>query len=285
LSCMKKLAFEPRKYGQELLIDAVDEAEIDLADDELVLSFYALLFVKAGQGQYQQDLADFPLRSHQVIFIRPGQLNRVAEVALERCHLIVFESGFLDEFFVDQNFIHRFQCFHSLENPPYLELEAATFDKYYELARDIKGEIDQLSPDSPHILRSLIYYLLIKLDQHYAQSYGVRRSHQADARILEFQRQLFAHVRQNLSVTAYAEKLQVSRVHLNQLCRRHYGKTASQVIRAHLLTEIKKALKYSQQDVAEIAYDFHFSAPSNFSRFFKQMTGLSPQEFLKELSK
>jgi AraC-like DNA-binding protein len=282
---MKRLNFETRKYGKELLIDAVDEAGIDLVDDELVLAFYAILFVKVGDGRYQQDLFDFPLGSHQVIFIRPGQLNRVAEVTLDRCHLIVFESGFLDEFFVDQNFIHRFQCFHSLDKPPCLELPAATFDKYYELARDIKGEIEQLSPDSPHILRSLIYYLLIKLDQHYAERYGVLRSNHADARILEFQRQLFAHVHENLSVTDYAEKLQVSRVHLNQLCRKHYGKTASQVIRAHLLTEIKKALTYSHKDVAEIAYDFHFSAPSNFSRFFKQMTGHSPQDFLAELSK
>jgi len=282
---MKTLTFETRKYGRELLLDAVDEQDIDFVDDELVLSFYAVFFINEGSGTYQQDLFDFPVRPHQVIFIRPSQVNVVKDMQVDRCQLIVFESGFLDEFFVDHNFIHRFRCFHSLEAPPQLELEAATFDKYYELARDIKEEIRALSPDSPHILRSLIYYLLVKLDQHYALRYGVRRSNVAEAPLLEFQKLLFTRIRQNLTVEAYAAALQISRVHLNQLCRRYLGKTAKQVIEAHLLSEIKKEIKYGNKDVAEIAYDFHFSAPSNFSRFFKRMTGMSPQLFRDRLSK
>lgn len=282
---MKQLHFETRKYGRELLIDAVDERDIDFADDELVLSFYALFLVKAGAGRYQQDLFTFPFGPHQVIFIRPSQINVVKDLQVDHCQLIVFESGFLDEFFVDHHFIHRFRCFHSLEAPPYLVLPPATFDKYYELAGDIKGEIEALSPDSPHILRSLIYYLLVKLDQHYAQAYGVRRSNVADASLLAFQQLLFTHIRQNLTVEAYAAALQISRVHLNQLCRKYLGKTAKQVIEAHLLTEIKKELTYSHKDVAEVAYDFHFSAPSNFSRFFKRLTGMSPQAFVESLSK
>ncbi|MCB0683758.1 MAG: AraC family transcriptional regulator, partial [Saprospiraceae bacterium] len=64
----------------------------------------------------------------------------------------------------------------------------------------------------------------------------------------------------------------------------YLSKTATQVIREHLITEIKKELKYSEKDFAEIAYEFNFSAPSNFSRFVKQMTGLSPQEHLAGLS-
>lgn len=281
---MKHLIFDKRKYGKELLIDAVDEGEIEFIDDTLRPSFYVLLFVKRGNGTYQVDLEHFELQDDTVLFIRPGQINIVKNADIEQGRMLVFEGAFLDEFFVDKNFIYKFNCFHSRETPSYLPIDQPTFRKYYDLAAEIKGEILDLTEDSDHILRSLIYYLLIRLDQHYAQRYNAPRSNSADAKLLEFERLLFSTIQENRNVEDFAKQLRVSRVHLNKLCKKHYSKTASQIIKEHLITEIKKELKYSNKDFSEIAYQFNFSAPSNFSRFVKQMTGLSPQDFVRSLS-
>lgn len=281
---MKQLDLDKRKYGKELLIDAVGEGEFDFADGILCPSFYAILFIKKGSGQYRLDLEDFELKDNMAVFVRPGQVNDVRAVNIELGRMLVFEGAFLDEFFVDKNFIYKFNCFHSQGHPSCLLVEESRFRKYYSMAGEIQEEILALTDDSHHILRSLIYYLLIRLDQHYARRYHTPRNNPADAKLLEFQKLLFSTIKENKSVEEFAHRLKVSRVHLNKLCRKYYSKTASQVIREQLITEIKKELKFSKKDYAEIAYEFNFSAPSNFSRFVKKMTGFSPQEITLSLS-
>ncbi|MCO6491200.1 MAG: helix-turn-helix transcriptional regulator [Phaeodactylibacter sp.] len=281
---MKQLDLDRRKYGKELLIDAVGEGEIDFVDDVLRPSFYVILFIKKGSGLYKLDLEHFELKDNMAVFVRPGQVNDVKEVNIELGRMLVFEGAFLDEFFVDKNFIYKFTCFHSQGAPSCLPVEAFKFQQYYDMAGEIQEEILALTEDSHHILRSLIYYLLIRLDQHYAEQYNTPRNNPANTKLLEFQKLLFSTIRENKNVEDFARRLKVSRVHLNKLCKKYYSKTASQVIREHLITEIKKELKFSKKDYAEIAYEFNFSAPSNFSRFVKKMTGLSPQGIAPSLS-
>jgi AraC family transcriptional regulator, transcriptional activator of pobA len=73
-------------------------------------------------------------------------------------------------------------------------------------------------------------------------------------------------------------------MHLNNLCQKYFSKTANQIIRERSASEIKKEIRYSEKSFSEIAYEFNFSAPSHFARFFKQMTGLSPQAYKEQLS-
>ena len=106
----------------------------------------------------------------------------------------------------------------------------------------------------------------------------------SDPVVLQFSRQLDKEARNNLTVEQFAERLSVSRVHLNNLCQKYFSKTAHQIIRERTTAAIKKEIRYSEKSFSEIAYEFNFSAPSHFARFFKQMTGLSPQAFREQLS-
>ncbi|MDX2284926.1 MAG: AraC family transcriptional regulator [Bacteroidia bacterium] len=124
----------------------------------------------------------------------------------------------------------------------------------------------------------------MKLHRAYSQHYGQPRDTMTDPVVLKFSRLLDAEVRNNLSVEQFAERLGISRVHLNTLSQRHFSKTAHQIIRERIIAEIKKEIRYTGKDLSEIAYEFNFSAPSHFARFFKQMTGVSPMSFREQLS-
>lgn len=281
---MEKLRFQRTKYGKELLIDACDESELELVADTMVLNFYTLLFLEKGNGQYLLDTTSIDFQDQMVLFIKPGQVNKVDHAHFERCHLMFFEGDFLDEFFNDKDFIFKFDFFHNPELPSYLQLPPAQFQAYYNLAREVRSEIRQQTPESPHILRSIIYYLLVRLNQAYAKAYGTSGQPLSHPTLLAFLRLLEKHIKTQRTVASYAESLHISRVQLNSLCQQHFAKTAQQIIRERAIAEIKKALKYSSNSLSEIAYDFNFSAPSHFSRFVKQMTGRSPQNFKDHLS-
>ncbi|GAB4403637.1 MAG: hypothetical protein OHK0039_03010 [Bacteroidia bacterium] len=276
---MERLLFERRKYGQELLIDACNETELAIAADTLQTAFYTVIFLREGQGTYWLDTERIALHERMLIFVRPGQISQVGEAVFSRCHFLFFEGDFLDDFFHDQNFIYKFGFFHNPELPGHLTLAPELFDRYDGLAGEIRREIQHLDSDSEHILRSIIYYLLVRLNQAYAQAYGGARQTLPDPRVVAFLRLADRGVREQISVSDCAEALGISRVYLNQLCRRYFAKTAVQVLRERVMAEIRKEIKYSGKDFAEIAYDFSFSAPSHFSRFVRQMTGLSPQGY------
>lgn len=76
--------------------------------------------------------------------------------------------------------------------------------------------------------------------------------------------------------------LNVSSGFLNKICRQFSGLSAQQMIHHKLISEIKKQL-YQKKSSKEISYEFGFSDPSNFNRFFKKFTGTTPQQYRKKI--
>ncbi|MEO9894382.1 helix-turn-helix transcriptional regulator [Aurantibacter sp.] len=85
----------------------------------------------------------------------------------------------------------------------------------------------------------------------------------------------------NNSVDYYANKLNTSAQNLNAVCQKIFDKTASGVITEHLVKEIKRQLLYTSKNISSIAYDLNFKDNSNFTKFFKRHTQLTPLQFRK----
>ena len=281
---MEKLQFERTKYGKELLIDACNESELVIVADTMVLNFYTLIFLEKGNGVYHLDTETIHFEDNLVLFVKPGQINKVDKVIFEKCIMLFFEGDFLDVFFNDKDFILKFAYFHNPELPSFVKLDEAQFQTLNNFARELRAEIHAQTIDSIHISRSIIYYLLVRLNQAYAKVYGITQQTLQNPTVLAFLKLLEKNIKKQKSVESFANDLQISRVQLNSLCQKYFSKTATQIIRERTITEIKKALKYDVKSFSEIAYEFNFSAPSHFSRFVKQMTGKSPQEFKDDLS-
>lgn len=80
-------------------------------------------------------------------------------------------------------------------------------------------------------------------------------------------------------VADYAEYLHITPNHLNKCVKQITGQSAQDMLIEMLVLEAKSLLKYSDLPVGEIAQKLLNQSPSNFSRFFKSQTGLSPKEY------
>ena len=80
-----------------------------------------------------------------------------------------------------------------------------------------------------------------------------------------------------------ASQLNLSSRYLSDLLRQETGKTAIELIHIYLVNEAKNLLKSDDQNVSEIAYTLGFENLPYFSRLFKKETGLSPNQFKKQL--
>jgi AraC family transcriptional activator of pobA len=80
---------------------------------------------------------------------------------------------------------------------------------------EIRHEILNLQNDSEHLLRSLLYYLLIKTNRLYSDSYKINNTTVKNINILKFQQLLEKNIRKKHNVNEYAQDLNISRTYLN----------------------------------------------------------------------
>lgn len=83
------------------------------------------------------------------------------------------------------------------------------------------------------------------------------------------------------TVEEYAQVMNVSGKYLSHTVKLVSGKNALAFINERILEEAKTLIRYTDQDIAEIAYQLNFSDPANFGKFFKKHAGFTPVEFRK----
>jgi AraC family transcriptional activator of pobA len=74
----------------------------------------------------------------------------------------------------------------------------------------------------------------------------------------------------------YAEHLSVHVNHLNRAVKEVTGKTTTEHITEHIVSEAKALLQHTNWSVNEIAYSLGYEYPSYFNNFFKKQTGVTP---------
>lgn len=131
--------------------------------------------------------------------------------------------------------------------------------------------------DNLLLLRTLLKAFLLKLmasSKHQLISPDLN-----EKRIYQFLLLLENHYTTEKKVDFYAEKLSLSAKRLNQVLKQKLGKTINQILQERLLIEAKHLLFIGKESIKEISFKLGFQDASYFSRFFKKMTTLSPEEF------
>ena len=79
----------------------------------------------------------------------------------------------------------------------------------------------------------------------------------------------------------YADKMCITTKYLSTKIKSMSGKKATDWIGEFVVMEAKSLLKYSGQDIQQVAQQLNFPSQSAFGKYFKSETGLSPKEFIE----
>lgn len=277
---MRKFIFEKRKYGFELLMDLhkfESNPNVFFEPNPHVCDFFEIMIFEQARGAIDLNGQLINLAENSCFFICPYQ-KKSCKIELEgvKGFHLVFQNDFLANFFDDKLFAYRLQYFYNAQHPQYFRANKEDY-KIIQLAlNEIIAEINNYQNDSPHIIRSLLYFSLSKLNRLYAKYYGVPPEMQSNSGIHKFKELLEQHIRTLHAVNDYCELLKTDRYKLNTMVRAHTGQSTKQIINSRLLQEVKIELQYSDKTIAEISHDLNFSEPHNLTRFFKKMEGISP---------
>ncbi|GLU45187.1 AraC family transcriptional regulator [Allomuricauda sp. NBRC 101325] len=98
----------------------------------------------------------------------------------------------------------------------------------------------------------------------------------------KYKQALTEHVYDFKQIHDYAQLLNVTPNYLNKCVKMATNKTAQDLLKEMLILEAKTLIKHSNLNVSEIAVKLCNQTPSNFARFFKNQTGLTPKQYAQK---
>jgi len=281
---MKTKKFHKTECGVEFLLNVLsfDEVAENYFSNEVInTDFFEIFFFKKGNGSLILNHEKIRITDNSIVFISPFQ-KRKWELDLNDLDftLLIFQEEFLNDFFSDKLFTYRLLYFYQLAFSLNMQVEEERIERYCILLSEIKTELLKTKADSVHIIRSLIYYLLQKLNREYAETHQLSIEKHDNNYAFQFKKLIETHIGKKQRINDYTELLGISRISLNKFIKEQFNVTATHLLKQRLLIEIKDYLIHSEMTVAEIAYTLNFSEPNHLMRFFKNQTGRTTTEFL-----
>jgi len=244
------------------------------------IDFFEVMIFEKASGQIELNGHLLDVTNNSLFFISPFQKKscKIDLIGVRGFHL-VFQNEFLSDFFGDKLFTYRLQYFFNSQYPQYLRLRNEDYEIIRLTLNEIIDEIKNYQNDSLHILRSLLYFSLAKLNRLYSKRYDISPDTQSDSTLYKFKEMLEENIRSTHQVEKYCQLLRVSRQQLNKMVKAHTGLTSKSLINNRLLQEVKMELRYTDKTIAEIAFALNFSEPNNLTRFFKNLEGITPSVY------
>lgn len=280
---MKQLKFNKTICGVDFLMNVIDFQSIlfsELSTEFQSADFFQIFFIKKADGTLRLNGETIHLQPNSIIFISQHQ-QHAWDVNLQSFegHILVFQDEFLNAFFSDQYFTFRLLYFYQTKHPLSIQVSPEIMEAYLRKLQEIKHELVIPKSDSVHLIRSVLYYVLIALNRDYAERNKIEMAISLDNTAYKFRQLIEKHLATHQRIEDYTSLMQISRITLNKAIKAQFNVTATEFIKQRLLFEIKMKLIHTTLTIAEIAQEFQYSESNHMSRFFKQKEGLTPVEF------
>jgi AraC-like DNA-binding protein len=245
------------------------------------ISFFALLVVTQGTGSHQIDLIDYEIKSGTVLKIAKGQVHAFQKNPNYQGYLILFTESFVLHYFSKSsiNLISHLYN-HYLFSP--ISNEISLNETFLS---QLKSEIQEdNSVTQKNIIASVINIYLLQLERHAKTKVFEDYNPKHLDVFIAFKNLVENHFTTTRNVQDYSEMLSISRKLLNQLVKNITLNTAKVYIDNYVVLEAKRNIITTKQSIKEIAFEMGFDEVTNFTKFFKKNTGVSPKVFKSEVN-
>ena len=288
MKSIPKYEFYKSKYGEELLIDVVTLHSIKKYIDKHpvhTLSYFDITFISGGTGNFAIDNEPFSLTQGDVIFSKPGEIRVWDTTEIPQGYALIFEEEFLLSFFNDSSFIQNLSYFNPKRSSSKINI-SSVYTRIENLICTISDEVNCQQSRDKHILRALLYEILMVLNREYSKSCVTAVEEKTGNRhVNRFITLVDEHFKKCHLTKFYADELCITPNYLNEIVQTNMGTNAKSYIRDRIIREAKRLLSYTNLSVTEIAEELNFESPSYFIRLFRKQTNRTPLQFRQDTNR
>lgn len=240
--------------------------------------FYQIgLLSYVGDSKVSINMDWLTMQEYPLWFVVPGQVFSWVRDEKMAGYNIMFKKEFLRN--VVTNLIEDFPFLKMSENKV-LRLTKEEHESLYFDAERINSVFENPHPYQEKMLQGMLLTFLYFCKAVH-ERYKSTENHLTRAQMItqKFEILVDKMYIDTKNVGDYAEELNITPNYLTTTIKKLTGKSAKDIIQERLLVESKSLLKYSGLDIAEIAYRLNFQEPTHFTRFFKKLSGMTPNTF------
>ena len=271
----------PKSYFDIVKIEDLLKRSLDhdIGKNHLV-KFYIIFFVYEGQGYHTIDFTDYNYNEGTVLLVRKDQIHKFFRSPNVKGYLLIFTEEFIISHLNNMKALKTMQLFNDALSFPKVEFNnKQEFSDFTVLIKHMESEYHAKDSFSIGITRSVLHIVITKLFRIKAKAGHFVERKKYMSQFVEFQKLVEQDCFKSKKVQYYAEKLGVSAKTINNITSNIVNSSAKAYIDERTIMQIKRMLISTGLSIKEIAYDSGFSDPTNFYKYFKKHTSISPEVF------
>ncbi len=277
------ISFKSNKEGTDIeilnlteLFSRIDKTPTHNPRQSHRLTFFAILIILEGSGSHQIDLKKYTLKQGTVLKIAKGQIHAFQENLSYKGFLIVFTEDYVLKYFSKSSidFISHLYNYHISEPL----VENCTFNEFF-LEQVTNGLNKENTPAQKNIIAKILELYLLKLEQLSLTSVSVKLPKDYYPLFLQFKNLVERKYSDTRNVKDYANIMAISTGLLNKVIQNITLNTAKFFIDQYVILEIKRTIISTNKALKEISYQMGFDEVTNFTKFFKKHTNITPKEY------
>lgn len=245
------------------------------------ISFFSLIYIEEGEGSHMVDFKTYPFSSGSFIFVQREQVHAFDFISKPKGKILLFTQEFLDQVHANMRLPHYTPTHLNSHHTPLITLDKENNRRCQALMKELINETVETQSD-PLIVMYLFSALSLILHRLKPELRHDKLSQEQSAKFARFLGLLFVHFNEIRDANWYANKINTTYKTLNKICKVATDLTAKQLINSYTIIEIKRRLVVNTVTSQQVAYDFGFEDASNFVKYFKKQTDLTPTQFQKK---
>lgn len=242
------------------------------------INFFGIIYIEQGTGNHMVDFEEYPFDQGSVLFVQREQVHSFDFSNRPKGKILLFTQAFLDQVHANMKLPNYTPTHLNEKHSPLLQLEAQDQTPTLVFIRQMIEEINR-EDSEPLIVMYLFSAFALSLHRLRPEIRQDKLTQEQSIRFARFFELMQSHFHQIRDANWYAQQINTTYKTLNIVCKLATGLTAKQMIDAFTIIEIKRRLVVSHTPSQQMAYDFGFEDASNFVKYFKNLTGLTPSQF------
>jgi len=266
------------QLSSDFIILDLNDIHTNLISSQQKGKWNSFIFITGGNSVLQIDFDEYIALGNKIFFIEKYKLWDWVRIHKLTGILVQFTDYFYNHIYTGNPKLKSDQTLIG-EIPPFIRIGSDEETEWKNLFDILFKEYTSSRENSKEIICLVLKVLILMYRRNTLSESKIFESGPKKHLMNEFRKIVNSRFATLRTTKDYARELNITPNYLNALCQEFFLKSVSEIIQERVILEAKRMLMHTSLSISEISYNLGFKDNSYFGRYFKKVTGMTPNSF------